>query len=180
MQQIYTTNSNRVNFDAIWQANPLDRYCETQGIRLQLAGVRLIGKCPLHDELNGRAFVVHPDGKWQCYGKCNRSGDVIDLNRALHGGTIREAAERLGGTITAAPGRYPVRGDGYNSGASALHAASAIKIRDEDISGAKRPPGREAIRHEGYPVGISITIRGYDRNVKKTRGKERQCIFGTL
>ena len=103
MQQIYTTNSNRVNFDAIWQANPLDRYCETQGIRLQLAGVRLIGKCPLHDELNGRAFVVHPDGKWQCYGKCNRSGDVIDLNRALHGGTIREAAERLGGTITAAP-----------------------------------------------------------------------------
>ena len=46
---------------------------------------------------------MHPDGKWQCYGKCDRSGDVLDLDRALHGGTTCEAVERLGGRLVPVP-----------------------------------------------------------------------------
>lgn len=84
-----------INFQRIRQLHPLVDYCESQGIGLRRTSNRWIGKCPLHDEQNGTAFVVHPNQKWQCYGKCARQGDVIDLERELHGGTITEAARRL-------------------------------------------------------------------------------------
>jgi Toprim-like len=54
-----------------------------------------VGRCPLHNEQNGTAFVIHPDEKWQCFGKCSRQGDVVDLEMLLHGGTLAEAARRL-------------------------------------------------------------------------------------
>jgi 5S rRNA maturation endonuclease (ribonuclease M5) len=38
---------------------------------------------------------IHPDQKWQSYGKCVRTGDVVDLEREFHGGTNEEAARRL-------------------------------------------------------------------------------------
>lgn len=87
-----------IDFQHIKQLHPLVEYCESQGIELRKTSNRWIGKCPLHDEQNGTAFVIHPDQKWQCYGKCARQGDVIDLEAALHGGTIAEAARRLDGT----------------------------------------------------------------------------------
>jgi CHC2 zinc finger/Toprim-like len=86
-----------IDFQRIRQLHPLVEYCESQGIDLRRTSNRWIGKCPLHDERNGTAFVIHPDEKWQCYGKCGRQGDVIDLERELHGGTITEAARRLDG-----------------------------------------------------------------------------------
>ena len=81
-------------FDSIRERNPLAEYCASRGIKLRQSGERLVGKCPIHNETNGAAFVVR-DGRWRCFGKCNRSGDVIDLERALGGGTLVEAAERL-------------------------------------------------------------------------------------
>jgi CHC2-type zinc finger protein len=59
-------------------------------------GNSLVGKCPLHNEHRGAAFVLFDDVHWKCFGKCEKSGDVIDLEQALGGGTLAEAAERLG------------------------------------------------------------------------------------
>jgi hypothetical protein len=86
-----------IDFEAIRVRNPLPEYCERRGIRLRRSGEVLVGKCPLHSERNGESFVVFPDGHWHCFGKCQRSGDVIDLEQGLGGGTLPEAAERLGG-----------------------------------------------------------------------------------
>jgi 5S rRNA maturation endonuclease (ribonuclease M5) len=95
----YSRNeSGAIDFERIKQSNPLVAYCEEQGIELRRSSNRWIGKCPLHSEQNGTAFVIHPDDKWQCYGKCARQGDVVDLEMLLHGGTIAEAAFRLGGS----------------------------------------------------------------------------------
>jgi hypothetical protein len=87
-----------IDFKRIRELNPLVEYCVNHGIQLRRTGNRWVGKCPLHNELNGEAFVIHPDQKWQCYGKCARSGDVVDLERELHGGSIPEAAGRLDGS----------------------------------------------------------------------------------
>jgi twinkle protein len=85
-----------INFELIRARHPLAEYCERRGINLRRSGGSLVGKCPLHGEHHGAAFVVFDDGHWRCFGKCGKSGDVIDLEQALGGGTIAEAADRLG------------------------------------------------------------------------------------
>jgi 5S rRNA maturation endonuclease (ribonuclease M5) len=85
-----------IDYEAIRARNPLAEYCERRGIQLRRSGGDLVGKCPLHNEHHGDAFVVFDDDRWQCFGKCGRFGDVTDLEQALRGGTRAEAAERLG------------------------------------------------------------------------------------
>jgi hypothetical protein len=89
--------TDAIDFAKIKELNPLLEYCRDHGFELRRSGTRWVGKCLLHNELNGEAFVIHPDQKWQCYGRCGRSGDVTDLEQALHGGTLAEAAARLEG-----------------------------------------------------------------------------------
>jgi hypothetical protein len=84
-----------IDFERIRQLHPLVDYCESHGIQLRKSSNRWIGRCPLHNEQNGFAFVIHPDDRWQCFGKCARQGDVTDLERELYGGTLAEAALRL-------------------------------------------------------------------------------------
>src|ERR1700693_745400 len=93
----YTDGHDAIDYQKIKLLNPLAADCEKQGIEVKRSSNRWIGKCPLHNEQNGEAFVIHPDEKWQCYGQCARQGDVIDLEMLLHGGTNAEAARRLGG-----------------------------------------------------------------------------------
>jgi 5S rRNA maturation endonuclease (ribonuclease M5) len=85
-----------IDYDSIRARNPLPEYCERRGIQLRRSGGSLVGKCPLHNERHGAAFVVFDDGHWRCFGKCGKSGDVVDLEQAIAGGTLAEAAERLG------------------------------------------------------------------------------------
>lgn len=51
----------------------------------ELRGVRTMsGKCPLHGETRGTAFVVWPESQtWRCFGACGIGGDVVDLFRAM-------------------------------------------------------------------------------------------------
>jgi 5S rRNA maturation endonuclease (ribonuclease M5) len=85
-----------IDYEAIRARNPLPEYCERRGIHLRRSGGSLKGKCPLHHERNGESFTVFPDGRWRCFGKCDKDGDVTHLEQALGGGTLAEAAERLG------------------------------------------------------------------------------------
>jgi hypothetical protein len=86
-----------IDFAAIRERFPLADYVRRLDVRLRHSGSHLIGKCPIHHEQRGNAFSVHPETqKWRCWGKCNRGGDVVDLEQALGGGTLTDAAGRLG------------------------------------------------------------------------------------
>jgi DNA primase len=85
-----------IDFDYVRTRNPLAEYCERRGMYLRRSGSCLVGKCPVHHERCGAAFVVFGNGRWRCFGKCQKGGDVIDLEQALAGGTLVDAANRLG------------------------------------------------------------------------------------
>jgi len=89
-----------IDFESIRRRVPLLTYCQQRGITLHRSGGKWTGRCPIHQEQNGRSFVVWGDKRWSCLGKCNRGGDVIDLERALGGGSVREAIERLCGSLS--------------------------------------------------------------------------------
>lgn len=61
-------------------------------------------KCPLHHETNGYSFVVYED-HWQCYGKCDKSGDVITWFQEYHGLNFKEAVRHLSNGIQFQPGQ---------------------------------------------------------------------------
>jgi hypothetical protein len=90
---------NSIDFDALRQRIPLLTYCQQRGIALRRSARTWIGRCPIHRERNGASFVVWGDQRWSCFGKCSKSGDVVDLERALGGGSVGEAVERLGGQL---------------------------------------------------------------------------------
>jgi hypothetical protein len=72
-------------------------YCERAGIRLCRSGEScLVCKCPIHHEKRGASFVVFlDDHRWRCFGKCDKAGDVIDLDVALYGGRCADAVQRI-------------------------------------------------------------------------------------
>jgi hypothetical protein len=89
-----TTTEDRIDFDAF--RGLLVPYLLAIGVELQRAGRdTLIGRCPIHQEKDGRAFAVYADGRWHCFGKCGSWGDVIDLDRALNGGKLPDAIKRI-------------------------------------------------------------------------------------
>lgn len=51
--------------------------------------------CPLHHEQHGDSLRVWKDG-WQCFGKCQRGGDVVGWVQAYRNLTFQDACEYLG------------------------------------------------------------------------------------
>lgn len=71
--------------DQVKGAYTVEELAERLGARLIGHGDQLKAKCPLHGERKGFAFVVWScDQRWKCFGRCNASGDVIDLYRLAH------------------------------------------------------------------------------------------------
>jgi DNA primase len=56
-------------------------------------------RCPLHSETKGYSLAVYDD-HWQCYGKCNTGGDVIQWTMAFRHLSFNEACIELGGQLT--------------------------------------------------------------------------------
>lgn len=52
-------------------------------------------KCPFHNETKGMSLAVYPD-HWQCFGRCQKGGDVIAWIQARKGLTFQEACRELG------------------------------------------------------------------------------------
>src|SRR5258708_8876351 len=90
-----TRAMSTIDFEAVKRRAPLPQYCQAHGIEFRRARNNLLGLCPLHDE-STPSFTVFPDGHFHCYG-CGAHGDIVDLDRALYGGSAREAAQRLAG-----------------------------------------------------------------------------------
>jgi hypothetical protein len=120
-----------IDFDLVRRSNPLPEYCERRGIKLRRSSGSLVGKCPLHDEHHGAAFVVFDDGHWKCFGKCGKSGDVIDLEQALGGGTLTDAAGRLTGSDEQRPANST--GDSKQRKTNTLRLTNIEPCGEEDL-----------------------------------------------
>ncbi|WP_312139410.1 CHC2 zinc finger domain-containing protein [Brevundimonas sp.] len=72
------------------------------GVKLRGPDKDKRGECPLCGGPKGtqRFSVDVGKGVWHCH-VCKRGGDVVDLEAAIRGGSLREAAERLTGGIIA-------------------------------------------------------------------------------
>lgn len=84
-----------------------------RGIKLQRAGDRLRGVCPIYDcgkKSKSQPFSVDLKQRhFKCW-SCSEAGDVVELERQINGGTPLEAALRLvGESPAAAPSRTAVR-----------------------------------------------------------------------
>jgi CHC2 zinc finger len=121
------------DFDLVRRLNPLPEYCNRRGIKLRQSGGSLVGKCPLHSEHQGAAFVVFDDARWKCFGKCGKSGDVIDLEQALRGGTLAEAAERLTGSLSGCQHRASSNGDSRQLQIGTLKLEGLERCNEEDL-----------------------------------------------
>jgi hypothetical protein len=82
-----TASRGLLDFDAVRQRVPLPVFLESLGLELRQEGETYRCPCPLHNEQHGRSFIVYPDGRWFCHGKCAatypKGGDVVDLAGAL-------------------------------------------------------------------------------------------------
>ena len=84
------------DFEGIRAKHPVREFFEGRGVSLKRVGSYFVGKCPFHDERNGTALLVYPDGqRWECRGKCGVRGDVVDALERFEGVDRAEAARRL-------------------------------------------------------------------------------------
>lgn len=68
-----------IDYQSIRDRHPLPEYLMSRGVPLRQSGSRLLGKCPIHNEQHGEAFVIEDD-RWSCLGKCQESfRDVVDF-----------------------------------------------------------------------------------------------------
>lgn len=72
-----------IDFAEIRRRVPLPQFVESCGIDLQPEGDGWRAPCLLHQEEHGASFLLYPDQRWYCHGKCARGGDIIDLACAL-------------------------------------------------------------------------------------------------
>lgn len=65
-------------------------------------------RCPFHHETKGYSLIVYADG-WQCYGKCQISGDAISWMMDFRGLTFQEACNALARGLLVPTDRKPVQ-----------------------------------------------------------------------
>ena len=85
-----------IDFQSVRDRNPIKEYLEARGVVLRRNSREGNFKalCPLHKEKTP-SFYVSADGYFYCFG-CGARGDVVDLEAALTGKTVVEAAVSLG------------------------------------------------------------------------------------
>ena len=99
-----------IDFSRIHQRHDIVVFFEGRGIQLRKCGSYFVGKCPFHNEQNGMALILYPRRqKWECKGKCQAKGDIVDATVRLDGLTIAEAARKLEGLPVIERVAYPYR-----------------------------------------------------------------------
>lgn len=99
-------------FDTARRAVAIEDLAERAGIKLTRAGREQRGPCPIcgaGSKSKSQPFAVQPDrGTFRTYCGCDLHGDVVDLERALGGGSLLEAAQRLVGGEYRSAQRAPI------------------------------------------------------------------------
>lgn len=91
-------NTLDLSFSDLKRLVSIEQLLAARGLlaKLRRQGDSLVGACPLHGGDNPRAFVVSlVKGRWYCFTRCHRGGDVVDLVRALDGIGYAETARYL-------------------------------------------------------------------------------------
>jgi len=66
------------------------------GVNLKQEGAAWIGACPFHDDATGQSLLIDSEKQhWQCDGKCQTGGDVIDWVRKIKNVSRAHADELL-------------------------------------------------------------------------------------
>lgn len=89
----------KFNIDEIRRDMRISQYASDQGVKLIRSGREFMACCPLHREKTPSfSIFTAKDGaeRFMCFG-CGENGDVVDFVRALHGVSLPEACEILGG-----------------------------------------------------------------------------------
>lgn len=98
----------RKGIEAIKAEVSVEQYLRDRGVEVK----RNRARCLVHDGDNPQSFAVYPDqGRWHCF-RCNEGGDVIDLCRAVEGGSVWEAMIVLAQRYAV---ELPDRGDHWRS-----------------------------------------------------------------
>lgn len=61
-------------------------YYEARVPHLKQRGPQWRGACPIHHGKNSNFAVDAATGRWFCHSKCERGGDILDLEKELEGG----------------------------------------------------------------------------------------------
>lgn len=139
------------------------------GVKLARLGFRLRGQCPVckagKGKLKDGPFWVDPGKQtWGCFagqGDCERGGDAVRLEQLLHGGSPREAAERI-------------LGPGYQAAAEAEIVGPSARAAARDPGGESDAKAASAARlwregrrvSAGSLVDLYLAARGLDEAVR--------------
>lgn len=158
--------TNKIDFDEIRNRYPLER--EIVSKVGELNAQRKVN-CPFHAD-NSASMHVYEDGRWHCYGACNRGGDVVDFlalwytGREATGATLFTVLEMLGevGVTPLSDGarekRYQEKRERQQ-----LEAAAALSAREEFFLYAQRSHGRLTDEHRAIFRSWAISDEWIER-----------------
>jgi DNA primase len=107
--------------------------------RLEKAGHRYRGLCPLHKEKTPSFSVDPTQGLYYCFG-CGRGGDAIGLYMELSGDDFPAAIESLAGRYGVPLPSRPARGDGARRAPELTPALqAAARFFSEQLRGSEAP-----------------------------------------
>ncbi|MCC6626177.1 MAG: toprim domain-containing protein [Chloroflexi bacterium] len=155
---------------------PLEQVVAAAGVRLRRSGVRLVGRCPFHDDRTP-SFTVYPEqGTYHCFG-CGAHGDVIAFVMTRERCGFAEAVARLaGGGVSPAPRplappagpELTPRQRAILTEAAAAYAAALVAARALDADLAVAPTLGEADR---AALRRRHRVRGADAGLAYLRGR---------
>lgn len=110
-----------IDFEAIKSRHTIESVLERRGV----VHKRFMAPCPIHQEKHGTSFSFDPRRQlWNCFGACQRGGDVITLIEAWDGVDKVAACEILEGRPLSDSERHAEQA--VKTSAPALHAVRAL------------------------------------------------------
>lgn len=91
-------NNNWVSYKRLKESVTIEQILRRYGLwdTLKPAGKSIVGCCPIHHGTNPRQFTVNPEKNiFNCFGDCQKGGNILDLVAGLEGCEIKEAALKI-------------------------------------------------------------------------------------
>lgn len=157
-------NKNWVSYKELKAKVTIEQILRRYGLwdTLKPSGQSLVGCCPIHHGTNPRQFTVNPDKNiFNCFGDCQKGGNILDLVAGLEGCEIKDAALKIkdwflvGGVDHSKPTRREAEKKPARGGLSDTDLASpAGKLVREEEEGSA--PVSEAELVENKPLTFRL------------------------
>lgn len=141
-------------------------------VKLQRAGNELKACCPFHSDRTPSFTIFDGGERYHCFG-CGAGGDVLDFVQAMHGLTLREAANLLGSgslpSVHISAPEFPEEADRVDEARAIWRAAAP----------AKGTLAETYLRSRGLHLPIPPSIR-FARLRYGSRGREHPCLVACI